>query len=1050
MPPVQLGTPAALTTLGMTGTSGTGLTLIPSSSPLTRLHFFDGKLLRAQDLELEQRYVLQLAALSNQAGGPGVVHGFDCVLGGGDTLQIGAGLAIDGGGRVLLLGQETSVGIGDLIAASRQRAAQKSRTAVGSSGFQPCTVSAEQPPGQALDEAAYWLITICHAEAYCGEEDVYGALCESACVTSTQRPYIVEGVVVQAVPLTLRTPLIRSSSQPFTRVHLRSRVASAYFEDERQRVASLISREGLASEAWCLGAQPLDAGCVPIGVVARSGDSTIFLDAWTARRERMDAPPRQYWAWRMAMRPWSVFLAQVLQFQCQLSDLFAHGDGPVQDPCQTQNALLGEAARGLGTLLDYYSKVAGRLANLNLGDLGDLSALQALQQRLAGPQISTALAGNDKILLRRGIVELPSAGYLPVVPGSNLTVNQQVSRLLGPGVDLRFCIVRPDYVAHALEEAQHMERISLVQGLDDPKLKPEVDILVPDGLIAGTSAATGLGFEAELNVPVPTFIGADRLSLRGVARAEVQPSGGGALYFAGSASVYSLANNLATGAQAFNVPRCWAELRCAANPFALPAAGAAAVSVRAVLARGKSGPWTEVRLQGDLRIEGPVGGGHVSGLLDGFLVNTSNETGTAKSEATSLRVHAELAVQGDAAVGGLTLKVTPADGIAGKDGSFAIDVTWKGVPRQAAGSLDIDGEATPAATANLLESTEALRIGGTPHQRAMDALADLGQALADKGFADAAARLLFAVPPAAGGLEVTAVRDWVLFHRRRTRTCAVVAETPAAAPARRYKVFHLKETPQFLDKVLAQFDAGQPPSVDFKLVTEAGFAGALSTLTTNPAELVKAWKDANPGPALYAAVIGSNATADDGDSLALARLGKLDTEIETATPEVPGGAKVKVLAKLPPNPPAADADGIIVLLTVEQVPSICHSVFRAFGLDALKRLEALAKAGKLSDATIGQFAAPLGSVLYAASAPQILNDSGAAVVAAWGGGGAPVGLLVVAGQGDTGEPDLRRNQAKELLPLLGGTQAALHEDLFVSSPKPSVFPCPIVTFLAMG
>jgi hypothetical protein len=1046
---------AALTTLGTagaTGTAGTGLTLIPSSSPLTRLHFFDGKLLRAQDLELEQRYVLQLAALSNQAGGPGVVHGFDCVLGGGDTLQIGAGLAIDGGGRVLLLGQETSVGIGDLIAASRRAAAQKSRTTAGSAGFQPCEMKAEQPPGQALDEAAYWLITVCHAEAFCGEEDVYGALCESACVTSTQRPYIVEGVVVQAVPLTLRTPLIRSASQPFTRVHLRSRVASAYFEDERQRVASLISREGLASEAWCLGAQALGAGCVPIGVVARSGDSTIFLDAWTARRERMDAPPRQYWAWRMAMRPWNVFLAQVLQFQCQLSDLFSNGDGPVQDPCQTQNTLLGEAARGLGTLLEYYGKVAGRLSNLNLGDLGDLSALQALQRRLAGPSvsgISGVLAGNDKILLRRGIVELPSAGYLPVVPGSNLTVNQQVSRLLGPGVDLRFCIVRPDFVAHALEEAQHMERISLVQGLDDPKLKPEVDILVPDGKIAGTSAATGLGFEAELNVPAPKFIGADRLALRGVARAEVQPSGGGALYFAGSASVYSFLANRSMEAQALNdlnVPRCWAELRCAANPFALPVAGSATASLRAVLARGKAGPWTEVRLQGDLRIEGPVGGGHVSGLFDGYMVNTSNETGTAKSDAAPLRLSAEIVLQGDAAVGGLTLKAKPVDE---KDGSFEIEVTWKGVPRQAEGSLSIDSETTPTATANLLESTEALRIGGPPHQRAMDALADIGQALADKGFADAAARLLFAVPPAAGGLEVTAVRDWVLFHRRRTKTCAVVAETPAAAPARRYKVFHLKETPQFLDKILSELDKGESLSADLRPVTEAGFASALSTLTTNPADLVKAWKDAEPGPALYAAVIATKATADDGDSLALARLGKLDTEIETATPEFPGGAKVKVLAKLPPNPSAADADGIIVLLTVEQVASICQTVYRITPSSFVKLMDMLGQSGQTTDKLASFFkeaATLLGAVSFQGETEELVEGSETDIVTKWNKAQVQRMLLLVnPGTLTSAIKSMREKQGKVLQKALG--EAGGNFEILIDEAK-VVLPgdCPTVVF----
>ena len=40
--------------------------------------------------------------------------------------------------------------------------------------------------------------------------------------------------------------------------------------------------------------------------------------------------------------------------------------------------------------------------------------------------------------------------------GSSVPVNQQVRALLGDGVDLRFCVVRPDFVAHAFEEAHEV------------------------------------------------------------------------------------------------------------------------------------------------------------------------------------------------------------------------------------------------------------------------------------------------------------------------------------------------------------------------------------------------------------------------------------------------------------------------------------------------------------------------------------------------------------------------------------------------------------------
>src|SRR5439155_11569338 len=96
--------PQAKTTdpLVLVGTQN-GVTVIPADTPLTRLNYFEGKFLRADDLQVEQGYLRRLVALSNQVGGPGMAHGFSLSLGAGDTLNIAAGLAIDPAGGVLLL-----------------------------------------------------------------------------------------------------------------------------------------------------------------------------------------------------------------------------------------------------------------------------------------------------------------------------------------------------------------------------------------------------------------------------------------------------------------------------------------------------------------------------------------------------------------------------------------------------------------------------------------------------------------------------------------------------------------------------------------------------------------------------------------------------------------------------------------------------------------------------------------------------------------------------------------------------------------------------------
>ena len=75
-----------------------GVTVIDPSTPLRRLNYFDGKFLRASDFDVEQSYLRELVALSNQGIGPGVVYGYDTILGSGDTIQVGPGLAIDPAG----------------------------------------------------------------------------------------------------------------------------------------------------------------------------------------------------------------------------------------------------------------------------------------------------------------------------------------------------------------------------------------------------------------------------------------------------------------------------------------------------------------------------------------------------------------------------------------------------------------------------------------------------------------------------------------------------------------------------------------------------------------------------------------------------------------------------------------------------------------------------------------------------------------------------------------------------------------------------------------
>jgi hypothetical protein len=531
-----------------------GAVLIPTRTPLSRLNYFDGKFLKAADLELEQRYLRDLVALSNQGLGAGVVYGFDTTLEGGDRLKLGPGLAVDPAGNVLYLPQAAQLSIAAVIAASKATASKKRVDASGKTGadaFTDCVDVAAPPPVEALPEGNLWVIAICRAEAFCGQEDVFGKLCEEACITSTDRPFRTEGVVVRAIPLQLRSPFPTSRAVALdTSLYLRSLVAHAAFADEVLRHPRALSRPGLLSTTWCLGAG-YDSSCceVPLAVVGRSGSTTVFLDAWTVRRERMDAPSRRSWQWKMRMRPWDVFMAHVLQFQCHLAHLLAGQAPPAEperDPCRPSTDVLAETATFLEKLRQ--KATDGRDA---MGLLGlSFNQIGVMRQRIdaALKAAASQVTPTDRILVRGGMVELPSAGYLPVLTGTTRSVNDQVRALLGEGLDYRFCVVTADFPAHELEAAQHMDRISLLQGLDDPNRKPKVDVLVPEGrIVQETTTPDAAVYDAALRASTENTGG---LFYKGAAREEALSGGGTALYAAGTGLSQAVVGKVAVMARA--------------------------------------------------------------------------------------------------------------------------------------------------------------------------------------------------------------------------------------------------------------------------------------------------------------------------------------------------------------------------------------------------------------------------------------------------------------------------------------------------------------------
>jgi hypothetical protein len=298
-----------------TPSTGGGVPLDPAATPLVGVNYFDGRALRADDLNADARAHRLYAELAGRAGMPSVVHGLDVTAIGQARLGLSAGSAVDAAGRVIHLPQSFEVEVADLLGTG---AAEVPGTAAG---FGSCDPAPAVPvTATVIGDTALYVVCIAQRRTLCGESEVLGRACGNGCGATTERPYIQDGALLTLRPLTLISTLPALAGVTDPQTHLRSQVAAAAFADERLAGGSLLSAAGLAGATWQVGAPPAGGGdVVPLAVLAWRGAAIAFLDPWTVRRERMDAAARSAWDGRLERRPWSVFLAQLLQFQAQLA-----------------------------------------------------------------------------------------------------------------------------------------------------------------------------------------------------------------------------------------------------------------------------------------------------------------------------------------------------------------------------------------------------------------------------------------------------------------------------------------------------------------------------------------------------------------------------------------------------------------------------------------------------------------------------------------------------------------------------------------------------------
>ena len=336
---------------------------------LRSLNPADGLFLRAEHLKQIQEYARELARVGAIATGTGVAYGYGLSVD-RTVLHVTPGLAIDQSGRPL-----------------------RSRVAL------TLDLSA-----LTLREGRFWVVEVTSAPPVpAGSEPVFGELCADTCAAgATIQPWLDDAVRVQVTPNDTLAGL--KGVDPLDQ---RSWLASAYFEQERRAgkpwltpggdhtVAPILGRPWQAAVP---GGEPVAGAAVPIGALLIVNGQWV-LDVWIARRDLVAAPARTGWEAHLSLRPWELFLAQVLQFQAQLAQVSPSASGGI--------ATVADVERLYAELLRNKQRSASKLE--------DLFGTWREQQK------SPAIPGS---LASQGFQELPPAGFLPVAAGAEDIADQ--------------------------------------------------------------------------------------------------------------------------------------------------------------------------------------------------------------------------------------------------------------------------------------------------------------------------------------------------------------------------------------------------------------------------------------------------------------------------------------------------------------------------------------------------------------------------------------------------------------------------------------------------
>jgi len=191
----------------------------------------------------------------------------------------------------------------------------------------------------------------------------------------------------------------------------------------------------------------------------------------------------------------------------------------------------------------------------------------------------------------------------------------------------------------------------------------------------------------------------------------------------------------------------------------------------------------------------------------------------------------------------------------------------------------------------------------------------------------AEAQLFPALPPATTELTIQALRDWVLFTRRREKQCGTDAPV-VPVPPKTYRVFNVlaKNAEDAKQNGVPELQAifadptKMADAIKSLVVREqrAGhdlvvtFAGDSAQALFDAAAADADWKLFNPGNTIF--FVAAGAKGDTDGALQLSRMSAFESAISADSTEDPAAIRFPIVP-LPADAAPPDADGVMVFLT---------------------------------------------------------------------------------------------------------------------------------------